>query len=205
MKECFFPSAEFFRWAFLKANHSVEVFFKSLILSWVSLMVLPAHADFVGGINFPRALAGFELRSVIDNEKSNPGLGVTLLYNAPGVKISVFVYNQSKSNIPDGIDSSVVQSEFVEAVGNVQQARPDAQLLTRDRNLVAGIPLLQSVFQYTEVMPGSHATVLSHLYLTAREGNFFKVRTTYSATDQPELGHRIQVRFIEALCQILAK
>jgi len=181
-------------------------FLQSLIFTWVILMVLPAHADVIGGTNFPRTLAGFELRSVIDNEKSNPGLGVTLLYNAPGVKISVFVYNHSQSNIPDGIDSTLVYNEFGKASGNVQQAYPDAQLLAReDQYLVAGIPLLQSAFQYTEMRPGSREAVLSHLYLTARKGNFVKVRATYSATDRPELGRRIQIGFIEALCQILAK
>lgn len=169
-------------------------------------MISTAHADVIGGINFPRNLDGFELRSVIDNEKSNPGLGVTLLYNAPGVKVSVFVYDHSQSNIPEGIDSSIIHNEFAEARGNVRQAYPDAQILVREaRFLVAGIPILQSAFQYTEMRPGSRDTVLSHLYLTARKGNFVKVRITYPATDQPELGRRIQIQFIEALCEVLAK
>ena len=177
-----------------------------LIFSLMVVMCTPSHADVVGGINFPQSLGGFELRSVIDNEKSNPGLGVTLFYNAPGVKISVFVYDHSQKNIPEGIDSSKIKSEFVEARGNVQQAYPDVQVLVlEERFLVAGIPLLQSAFQYTEMRPGSRETVLSHLYLTARKGNFVKVRATYSATDRPELGRRAQIRFIEALCQILAK
>ena len=169
-------------------------------------MYLPAHADVIGGIKYPRTLGGFELRSVIDNEKSNTGLGSTLLYNAPGVKVSVFVYDHSERNIPEGIDSNIIHSEFTQARGNVQQAYPDAQILVREeRLLVAGIPILQSAFQYTEMRPGSRDTVLSHLYLTARKGNFVKVRATYSATDRPELGRRIQIQFIEALCQILAK
>jgi len=75
------------RWALLKGNEQMKRFYQSLIFSWVILMVLPAHADVIGGIDFPRTLAGFELRSVIDNEKSNPGLGVTLFYNAPGVTV----------------------------------------------------------------------------------------------------------------------
>lgn len=177
-----------------------------LILSWTALMYLPAHADVVGGIDFPRILGGFELRSVIDNEKSNPGLGLTLFYSTPGVKVSVFVYNNSERNIPEGIDSNIIHNEFIRARGNVQQAYPDAQILVReDRLLVAGVPILESAFQYTEIGLASRDTVLSHLYLTARKGNFVKVRATYSATDRPELGRRIQMQFIEALCQILAK
>jgi hypothetical protein len=181
-------------------------FCQLLVFSWVALMSLPVHAVVVGGINFPRTIGGFELRESIDNEKSNPGLGVTLFYNAPGVRISVFVYNHSQRNIPEGIDSSIIRKEFAEARGNVQQAYPDAQILAREeRILVDGVPFLQSVFKYTEIRPGARETVISHLYLTARKGSFVKVRTTYSATDRPELGRLVQIRFIEALCQILAK
>lgn len=169
-------------------------------------MSLPADADVIGGFNFPRTLGGFELRSVIDNEKSNPGLGVTLLYNAPGVKISVFVYDHSQRNIPDGIDSSVIRDEFAEARSKVQRMYPDTQILVRESSfVVANIPILHSAFQHTEMKPGSRETVFSHLYLTARKGNFIKVRATYSSNERPELGYRIQTQFIEALCYILAK
>lgn len=176
------------------------------IFSWVALMLLPAYADVVGGINFPRNLSGFELREVIDNEKSNPGLGATLLYNVPGVKISVFVYDHSHRNIPEGIDSAIIHKEFSEARNNIQKVYPDAQILVREeRFLVAGVPILYSAFQYTEMRPGSRETMHSHLYLAARKGNFVKVRATYLATDRPELGLRMQIQFIEALCRILAK
>ncbi len=190
----------------MESNQKMKRFWQFLILFWVTLMISPVHADVIGGISFPRTISGFELRSVIDNEKSNPGLGVTLLYNAPGVKVSVFIYDHSQKNIPEGIDSSIIHREFSEAKGNIRQAYPDAQILVREeRLLVSGVPILQSAFQYTEMRPGSRETVLSHLYLTARKGNFVKVRTTYSATDRPEFGRRIQIQFIEALCEILAK
>jgi len=169
-------------------------------------MYLPAHADVIGGINFPHTLGGFELKTVIDNEKSMPGLGTTLLYGTPGVKVAVYVYDHSQRNIPEGIDSTVIRNEFAVARDHVQQVNPDAQILVREeRFLVAGVPILQSVFQHTDTRPGSRETVFSHLYLTARKGNFVKVRATYSATGRPEPGYRIQVQFIEALCQILAK
>lgn len=184
----------------------MKLLWQILLSCLVALMCLPANADVIGGIDFPHTLGGFELRSVIDNKKTNPGLGVTLFYNTPGVNVSIFVYDHSKHNIPEGIDSSVIRKEFAEASGNIQQANPDAQMLVREESLSVGaVALLQSVFQYTEMRPGTRETVLSHLYLTARKNNFVKVRATYSATDRPELGRRIQIQFIEALCQILAK
>lgn len=194
------------RWVHLKGNHKMKPFWQSIILSSMVLMAFPVDADVIGGINFPRTFGGFELRSVIDNEKSNPGLGMTLFYGAPGVRASIYVYNNSQSNIPEGIDSSIIRNEFAQARGHVQQVNPDAQILVREeRFLVAGVPILQSAFQYTEMRLGSRETVLSHLYLTARKGNFVKVRATYSIADRPELSRRSQILFIEALCEILAK
>lgn len=161
-------------------------------------------ANVVGGVDFPKSLSGFELRSVIDNEKANPGLGYTLLYNAPGVKVSVFVYDDSQRGLPEGVDAPVVRKEFAKARGNVQQVYPDAQILVREeRFVVGGVPLLHSAFQYSEMKPGVRETMLSHLYLTSRKGNFVKVRATYSAND--ELGHHIHVQFIEELCRVITK
>ncbi len=169
-------------------------------------MIAPVDADVIGGIDFPRTLGGFDLRSVIDNEKSNPGLGVTLLYNAPGVKVSVFVYDHSQKNIPEGIDSSIIHREFSGAKGDIRQAYLDAQILVQEeRLLVSGVPVLHSAFQLTTMRLGSRETVLSHLYLTAKYGNFVKVRATYSSTHLPELGRRIQMQFIDSLFAILAK
>jgi len=188
------------------ANLKMKRFWKLLILSWATLMLFPAHADVVGGVNFPRTLGGFELQSVIDNEKSNPGLGVTLLYQAPGAKVSIFVYDHSQKNIPQGIDSTIIRSQFNRAKSDIQLVHPDAQTLKQDeRLLVAGVPMLHSEFQYAETRPGSAVAVHSHLYLTARKDNFVKVRTTYSANDSPELGRRDQDQFIKALGGILAK
>ena len=166
----------------------------------------PVRAEVIRGIDFPRQLGGFELGSVIDNEKTNAGLGVTLLYNAPGVKVSVFIYNHSRRALPEGIDASVVRSEFAEARNNVHQVYSHVQPLVREERFnVIGVPLLHAAFQYTEVNPGGRETMLSHLYLTSRKGNFVKVRATYNAKDSPEVGHRSQVRFVEELCRIIAR
>lgn len=178
--------------------------------SWLTAVLMVGHcgwlhAETVAGIDFPSAPAGFELRSVIDNEKSNPGLGVTLFYNAPGVKASVFVYDDSQPSIPDGVAGAAVRDQFATAVGHVKQFYPDAQSLARETKVtIAGIPLLYTAFTYTEVQPGSRETAMSHLYLTAYKGSFIKVRVTYSGVDRPDLGYRTQVNFVEALFGAIA-
>ena len=75
------------------------------LLFFALLLSLSAQAELVRGINFPSQLGPFELMRVIDNEKSNPGFGASVLYNAPGIKATVFIYDYGHGHIPDGIGS----------------------------------------------------------------------------------------------------
>jgi len=179
-----------------------------LFFCWVALMYLPAHAAVIGGIDFPSTLGGFELGTITDYEKLNPGAGVSLSYNIPGVKAEVYVYNSSQHNIPEGIDSSVIRKEFSAVSDHIQKAYPDTQILVlEERLLVDGIPILHSVFGYVEMKPGSREIKESHLYLTARKGNLIKVRVTYSYSGSDNQGHsrRMQTEFIESLFRVVAK
>lgn len=163
------------------------------------------YAESIDGIDFPQTIAGFKLRSTIDNEKLTPGLGVTLRYGAPGVKISIFVYGHANLIIPDGIDSAITREHFANAREDIKNLYSDVQTLTDEQRFVVnGIPLLHFAYQYTESKPGSRIVVFSHLYFTAKKGNFIKIRVTYSSSDQPEVSMRMQTQFIEHLCQILA-
>jgi hypothetical protein len=165
-----------------------------------------SSADMIRGFDLPKQLGQFELRSMIDNEKTNSGLSHTLFYNALGVKASVFVYDHSRRGLLEGVDSPASQEEFAEAKANLEQANPDAQVMVREERLsVAGVPLLHAAYQYKEIRPGSRETVFSHLYLTSRRGSFVKVRATYSANDRPDLGYRLHVQFVEELCRVIGK
>ena len=186
--------------------HILRKVFACAIGAFLLTLSQSLRGEVVGGFDFPKRLAGFELQSVIDNDKTNPGLGVTLLYNAPGVKISVFVYDRTLQRLPDGIDALKSQREFAEAKSNIHQTYSDAKVLAQEERFnVAGVPMLHAAFQYTEVKPGVRETVLSHLYLASRRGHFVKVRATYSGTDRPQIGHRTHVRFVEELCRLLGR
>jgi hypothetical protein len=161
--------------------------------------------NIIGGIFYPLMLGGFELRSVIDNEKSYPGLGVTLLYGRSEVKISIFIYNKLKNSIPEGVESVDFDGEFAEATNDILRAYADARILMKERLVpISNITFLESIFLYSEMGSASRAPVISHLYVTARNNHFVKVRATYSATDRPELGHRVHLHFVEELGKLLA-
>ena len=163
------------------------------------------HAEVIGGLDFPQTLGGFALKSVIDNKKIDAGLGTTLFYSAPGVKIAVFVYDDSLKQLPDGIDSQAIRSQFAQATRDISQAHPDAEILAKNRAGWHGVALLHAAFQYAEEEPGARELVTSHLYLTSRSGNFVKIRATYSAVVRPVVGDSRHVRFMDALCVLLGR
>ncbi|EIM02332.1 hypothetical protein UU5_01262, partial [Rhodanobacter sp. 115] len=143
-----------------------------LLLKWSAITFLaaawvPAIAANVQGMNFPKHLATFTLDSVINNERDIPGQGTSLLYDAVGVKASVFVYDLGIKNIESGIDSTTVRDEFLKTSGDVRTVHPDAQNLHSSKHLtVSGISLLHVAFQYVESEPGTRDTVFSNLYIT---------------------------------------
>ena len=158
----------------------------------------PIDENIYCGIRFPSLLNSFELRTVIDEEKSDPGLGVTLNYIAPHSKVSIFIYNLSLQNISENIESPVILDEYENAIGDIYQLYPDARIIVkREQLLVSGLPILHSEFQYTKVNSGHNIIVNSHLYLTAINDNFIKIRVTNIDCDN------LHELFIVDLCRIL--
>ena len=183
----------------------MKSFLKWFAITFLAAAWIPAFAANVQGMNFPKHLGTFTLNSVVNDEKEIPGQGTALLYEAPGVKASVFVYDLGMKHIESGIDSKAVRDEFLKTSGDVRTVHPDAQNLDSSKNLtVSGIPLLHVAFQYVESEPGSRDIVFSNLYITAKNGNFILIRTTYSAINQPQRGYRVEMGFIESLCKALS-
>jgi len=171
----------------------------------LATVCVPAIAATIQGMNFPKHLGSFTLNSVVNDEKDVPGQGVALLYDALGVKASVFVYDLRLPDIQSGIDSKTVHEQFLQTIDDVKTVHPDAQNLDSDGRLsVSGIQLLHAAFQYVESSPGTRDVVFSNLYITGRDGNFVLIRTTYSAINQPQRGYRVEMSFVEDLCQALA-
>lgn len=176
-----------------------------LVFFSITLVCVPALAENVYGMLFPNDLAGFTLDSVINNEKDMPGQGFSLFYDHPGVKASVFVYDLGIKNIPNGDNSPIVYKAFQQAINDVKTVHHDAQSLDVTPKLsIDGTNMLHAAFQYASDQAGSRDVVFSHVYMTAQNGNFILVRTTYSAIDQPVRGMHVETSFIEALCKALA-
>lgn len=182
---------------------ALSVVFGSILVSVaVLILLMSTNAQSPGrnvrGMNLPESVGPFTLRQIIDNERENPGLGSTVYYNAPGAKISVYVYDHSLKLIPDGIESEEIKSEFAVCKRAIKEAYPDAQLMVAAEKFnVGGVGLLHSAHQFTEAKPGTRTVMISHLYLGTRQGNFIKIRASYPADNPPPANEKMVTTFVE--------
>lgn len=146
----------------------------------------------VNGFDLPKEVAQFELRQVLDNERSHPGLGYTVFYNTPGVKVSLYLYNL-QGPVPEGVGDTT-REHFVQTHRDILSAHPDGELLGKARYAEAGgVPVMHAAYGYEE----DREKVTSHLFLTALRNNFVKIRATYDR-DHDEQGWAMLHRFVEA-------
>ncbi len=153
--------------------------FRAFALSSIALFCASAGAGDTRGMAalFPAELGGFVRGEPIDFESKDPGLGIGLPYNHPGVKATVYVYDLQSADLPDGIGSREARDEVGKAEGDVSRSYKDVRVLSAS-----------DVYS-------------SHLYLAIRNGNFVKVRVTYaegSGVSDRDAAHE---RFAQALCR----
>lgn len=160
----------------------------------------------ISGIPIPLTISEFEVKKEINNEIVKKGLGHTFHYNAPSVKVSLYVYNLNYNSIPQGIESSIVKEHFLQINNDVICYNPTAQQIIDNETLfISGIPVLHAVFFYSEKKAGSTLPVFSHTYLTSLKNQFIKLRISYLAENGPKEGHAKHVLFVDELFKYIAE
>lgn len=126
---------------------------------------------------FPNKLSGVDLRNVINNEVDSPGLGVSAIYAAPGINISIYIYNKQIDSIPDDLNSEVVWDEFQEAGLDIYRAHPGLDsLIPAEVVTLSGVDCLHGFYAFSDPEVGR---VYSHLLLSSMRGEFLKFRMSY--------------------------
>ena len=154
-------------------------------------------------IELPNNIAGFECLEVCDYEKTNAGLGFGIEYNIAGCKATIYIYDK-QNIIPNDLDDELVVNEFNQALSDIFSFNEKVELETviEPQKLdTKGIGFLFAGYRYAD-MDGE--IVNSLIFLTALLGSFVKVRLTFSAINQPELGNTIQSNFMTDLTDILS-
>jgi hypothetical protein len=153
-----------------------------LVFSFSALAASYRHP--ATGLVFPDRLASLKKGEVKNFEKERPGLGISVGYNAPGIAMTIFVYDYGIKDIPRSIDDPAIRRHFEQVVGdvtvlgkrgqydNLQQLSEKAVVLSPKRK---GPKALLATFRY--ILNGRDT--LSRLYLTSYKGHFVKIRYSY--------------------------
>ncbi len=141
--------------------------------------------DKSSGIILADKLGDFERTKIIDNEVSSPGLGTSVLYGAPGIKATLYIYNMQITYITDGINSPFLKKYFTMAKSDIKQAEKyghyklTSEFATQSTYLNVKnktFPTFQSNFTYQE---NNEEESLSSLYMTAYNNYIIKIRISY--------------------------
>lgn len=179
--------------------HRCALFLLCLILSGT----LRAQDDYKSpelGVTFPAKLAGMSLVKVTNYEEDSPGLGVGLSYRAEKEKADIYIYNNRLTRISDGITSPEIQQHFKDVAVEILEMEKRGQY----QNVKIVVPLEKievgtQPFLHAEVQFESQDVPrISHIYLSALNDNYFKIRYTYVASEAEE-GKRVLESLLKAL------
>lgn len=120
-------------------------------------------------LDFPFELGWLHFKGITDHESLVSGLGKGIAYGALGIKATVYVYDNTRSDISDDIDSSIdVQKEFKRAVFDFIEANP-----------TAGSSGELSIYKGFLIQAFSIGENFSIIGLSVFSGKFIKLRITH--------------------------
>jgi len=161
------------------------------------------------GMVFPDRLAGMERGTVTDFEKEHPGYGVSIGYNAPGITVTIYVYNLGMESLSDSLESPELLEHFGQVVEDVMQAGRMGlyNSLQKTSESVVVFPPRQSgrgalCATFSCVQQGVERN--SNLYLLAFRNHFLKVRFTSDRSVQAQAEDTLD-RFLAYLAASVAK
>ncbi len=140
-----------------------------------------ASAQGVPADLLPTTIHSYELRKITDFERHYKGLGRSFSFYPIGqvnTVITVYVYDQNREQIPDGVKSDLLNQEFQKAKSDLFSYKPDAIQIGDDEDTQhEAITYKFAAFD----LPDKWEPDFSLLHMTAR-GNFFvKVRSTMAS------------------------
>lgn len=159
----------------------------SLILLFfsVSAFAVP-YRHSATGLVFPDRLASMKKGEVRDFEKDNPGLGVSVGYDAPGIALTIFIYDYRIKEFPANPDDPAMKKHFDQVLSDVmkmgEQGKYEYLILENISDEIVlgaskkGPRVLSASFSY--VLNGEKS--VSALYLVSYKKNFIKLRYTYN-------------------------
>ena len=73
------------------------------------------------GLIFPDSVEGIIRGNVKDYEGTNPGLGVSVSYDRPGITVTVYIYTFGFKSIPSDLSSPTLKNHFAQVMQDIYE------------------------------------------------------------------------------------
>ena len=73
------------------------------------------------GLVFPDSVEGIVRGNVNDFEGKNPGLGVSVPYDRPGITVTVYIYTFGFKSIPNDLSSPALKNHFAQVMQDIYE------------------------------------------------------------------------------------
>lgn len=145
----------------------------------------PVHEPAIQ-VTFPDPLGGLSLtgRTVFPEK----GAGVSIVYERPGLRGAVYVYDAGVRHIPNGVGNTIVQRHFMEAtqaLGVAVRERPEAGTPRPIGSAkISAFPGCGPQFLWRAFVLDLGGTAMTtRTYVTGLNGQFVKLRISYRRDD----------------------
>lgn len=101
-----------------------------------------------GGFNFPQKIGLAELVNVQDFEKQSPGLGQVGQYRFQGWRMSVYVYDKKRTDIPDVANVEQSKAEANEGVLDVRELQRRGEYVKVEEGQTFAVPPFATSAQF---------------------------------------------------------
>ena len=125
----------------------------------------------------------------------DPRLGYVVTYAGDGSRLDIFFYDNGIMDIPDGIDSDVLRKHYEEVKSQLKESDAYSKItLQSERQVTLGpneIPALEAHYLLT----AGQRKLLSFIFLTAKYGEFIKVRLSLPLENRAQASKIIDAVF----------
>ncbi|MBN1673306.1 MAG: hypothetical protein JXR37_19830 [Kiritimatiellae bacterium] len=160
------------------------------------------------GLVFPLELGGLSQSGVVEYEKEQPGLGISVGYHGAVLTATLYLYTMGEKRIADGVGSDPVKTHFSHVVQDVFRAQ-ERGYYEDVIKLFEGNTALGSAADGPDLLCASlmlklrNQDRLSRVCLMGYKNHFFKIRFTYLAAAKERAEAELEA-FMNALAHLLA-
>lgn len=159
------------------------------------------------GLIVPDSVEGIVRGDVKDFEGTNPGLGVSVAYDRPGITTTVYIYTFGFKSIPSDLLSPTLKNHFAQVIQDIYEVekrgyykfvKKTAEGITFLRTDKTGPQALSASFSYVQ----NGVERLSKVYLLGHKQHFVKIRFTYDKSVQAQVEEKLTA-FLNAMADMI--